>query len=397
MRYNMVALLVVAVVLIIAGSAKALEYQITIIEPTGYAMAYSLNDYGQVTGYVGDDSFVWEDGVMTIIEKPAGDERIIARAINNHGQVTGELRHPISAALYIQAFLWENGVLTGLGSLHSDNMTKGYGINNAGIVVGQANKSNGIHVAVMWDNVNSVVAIDTIENTDYSIARSINDSNEVVGEFSTSSHGRHAFIYDDVNGMRDIGVLPDQVRSYGYAINNQSQVVGYSAGSPDGYHAFLYNDSNGVMTDLGTMDGAVDSAAYDISDRGVIVGRSIWADDSSKGCLWVCGQIIDVNDLLYTDLDWTIIQAISISNNGQIVGTGVLDGQKYAILLTPIGHLDYDNDVDLKDFAIFSSSWGRSNCNDLNNWCGNADINRNGEVDLPDLGKLTEHWLEGIE
>lgn len=391
MRYNVIALLIVAVVLIIAGSAKALEYQITIIEPTGSATAYALNDYGQVTGYVGDDSFVWEDGELTILQAPAGTEHVIVRAINDSSQITGEYFRNFG----IKAFVWDDGVLTGLDSLYSDNMTNSYGINNAGIVVGQANKSDGTHVAVMWDNVNSVVAIDTIENTNYSIARSINDSNDVVGYYSTSSQGNHAFIYDDVNGMRDIGVLPGQVRSYGYAINNQSQVVGYSAGSPSGYRAFLYNDSNGVMTDLGTLDGAVKSTAFDISDNGIIVGLSLWADDSKRGCLWINGQIIDVNELLYTDLDWTITRARSISNNGQIVGTGVLDSQEYAILLTPVGHLDYDNDVDLKDFAIFNSLLGRSDCNDLNNWCGNADINQNGEVDLPDLGKLTEHWLEG--
>ncbi|HUT28770.1 MAG TPA: DUF3466 family protein [Sedimentisphaerales bacterium] len=391
MRYNVVASLIAAVVLTAIGSVNALEYQITIIEPTGSATASALNDYGQVTGYIGDNSFVWEDGELTILQAPAGTENVVARAINDSCQVTGEYFRNFR----IRAFIWDDGVLTGLDSLYSDNMTKGYGINNAGIVAGQANKSDGTHVAVMWDNDNSVVAIDTIENTNYSIARSINDSNEVAGYFSTSSHGTHAFIYDDVNGMRDIGVLPGQVQSYGNAINNQSQVVGYSSGSPDGYHAFLYDDSNAVMTDLGTLDGAVDSAAYDISDNGLIVGQSVWADDSERGCLWMDGQIADFNDLLCTDSNWTICRARSISDNGQIVGVGELDGQEYVVLLTPVGHLDYDNDVDFEDFAIFGSAWRRSDCNDLNNWCGNADINRNGEVEFADLGKLGHHWLDG--
>ena len=391
MRCNVVASLTAAVALTAIGSVNALEYQITIIDPTGSATASALNDYGQVTGYIGDNSFVWEDGELTILQAPAGTENVVARAINDSCQVTGEYLRNFS----IKAFIWDDGVLTGLDSLYSDYMTKGFGINNAGIVAGQANKSDGTHVAVMWDNVNSVVAIDTIENTNYSIAKSINDSNEVAGYFSTSSHGRHAFIYDDVNGMRDIGVLPGQVRSYGYAINNQSQVVGYFAGSPDGYHAFLYDDSNEAMTDLGTLDGAVDSAAYDISDNGLIVGRSVWADDSARGCLWMDGQITDFNDLLCADSNWTICRAQSISDNGQIVAIGELDGQEYAVLLTPVGHLDYDNDVDFEDFAIFGSAWKRSDCNDLNNWCGNADINRNGEAEFADLGRLGYHWLDG--
>ncbi|MHC4154873.1 MAG: DUF3466 family protein [Planctomycetota bacterium] len=398
MRYNAVASLIAAVVLTAIGSVNALEYQITIIDPTGSATAYALNDYGQVTGYIGDNSFVWEDGVMTIIEKPPGDEWIVARAINNHGQVTGDVVHPVTAARVWEAFLWENGQLNLLGSIESDRPTDGHGINNTGIVVGTGVISVSGHSeyrAMIWDAVNGMRAIDTIENTNYSTARSINDSNEVAGYFSTSSHGRHAFIYDDVNGMRDIGVLPGQVRSYGFAINNNSQVVGYSGGSPDGYRAFLYDDSNGVMTDLGTLDGAVGSAAYDISDNGLVVGCSEWADGSRRGCLWMDGQITDFNDLLCADSNWTIYRAQSISDNGQIVGIGELDGQEYAILLTPVGHLDYDNDVDFEDFAIFGSAWKRSDCNDLNNWCGNADINRNGEAEFADLGRLGRHWLDG--
>jgi probable HAF family extracellular repeat protein len=397
MRYNVIALL--AVVLIIAGSAKALEYQITIIDPAGLAYPYSINDNGQVVGSYNigaykNASFFWEDGNLTIINEPVPGYTpwIVTRSINNSGQIVGETDDR-------GAFILSDGSFTYLQAIHAGYGSWANGINNAGVVAGRAQAYTGpLNRACIWP-AGSTIPIDicTIADATYSEARAINDSNEVVGDFSTSSHGTHAFIYDDVNGMRDINVLPGQLRSYGYAINNKSQVAGYSAGSPDGYHAFLYDDSNGVMTDLGTLDGAVDSAAYDISNDGIIAGRSIWADDSAKGCLWVDGQIININDLLYTDLDWTITRARSLSNNGQVVGTGVLNGGAYAILLTPVGHLDYDNDVDLKDFAIFSSLWGRSDCNDLNNWCGNADISRNGKVYLPDLGKLTEHWLEGTE
>ncbi len=400
MRYNAIMLLTVAGVLTITGSAKALEYQITIIEPTGLAYPFCINDNGQIVGSIGTsnnyDSFIWKDGNFTLLNKPNDVDSMIARSINNSGQIVGECLMPPSYAFAIRGFLLEGESLLYLPPLGSNQLSTAYGINNRGYIAGQARENGNTRLGCVWEpvtlNPNNITDIVGIS---WGRAMGINDNNEAVGDFSTSSNpARRAFIYDDVNGLRDIGVLPGQVQSYGYAINNKSQVVGYSTGSPDGYHAFLYDDSNGVMTDLGTLNGAVDSAAYSISNSGIIVGRSIWADDSAKGCLWIDGQIIDVNNLLYTDLDWTITLTRSINNNGRIVGTGVLDGQGYAILLTPVGHLNYDNDVDLKDLAIFGSSWGRSDCNDLNNWCGNTDINHNGKVDLPDLGKLTEHWLE---
>jgi probable HAF family extracellular repeat protein len=403
MRGNVVASLIAAVVLVAVSSVNALEYQITIIEPNGIAYPYCINDKGQVVGTYGYDSFFWEDGQFTVIYALKSDivtsipDQIIARAINNSGVIAGELFYNVN----VKGFVLHNGDLAFLPSIEGSLLSSAHGINDAGFIVGRAQKWESGHSTnrgCLWEPVTlNPHNITEVPGISWGRARGVNDHNEVVGDFSTSSHNRHAFIYDDVNGMRDIGVLPGQVRSYGYAINNQSQVVGYSAGSPDGYHAFLHNDSNGVMTDLGTLDGAVDSAAFDISDAGLIAGLSIWADDSERGCLWMDGQITDFNDLLCADSNWTICRATSVSDNGQIVGVGELDGQEYAVLLTPVGHLDYDNDVDLEDFAIFSSLWGRSDCNDLNNWCQNADINRNGQVDWADLGKLTEHWLEGAQ
>jgi hypothetical protein len=30
------------------------------------------------------------------------------------------------------------------------------------------------------------------------------------------------------------------------------------------------------------------------------------------------------------------------------------------------------------------------------NWCDGADLNKSGSVDLYDLGKLADNWLEGL-
>jgi sialate O-acetylesterase len=50
--------------------------------------------------------------------------------------------------------------------------------------------------------------------------------------------------------------------------------------------------------------------------------------------------------------------------------------------------------VDLENFATFASHWLDGPCNEINNWCGGADLNQLDDVTLDDLTILTGYWLE---
>ena len=61
----------------------------------------------------------------------------------------------------------------------------------------------------------------------------------------------------------------------------------------------------------------------------------------------------------------------------------------------PTRDLNSDDVVNFLDFAIFASQWEVADCNDPN-WCKGADLDRDSEVDLKDLGLLADYWLWGI-
>jgi len=54
--------------------------------------------------------------------------------------------------------------------------------------------------------------------------------------------------------------------------------------------------------------------------------------------------------------------------------------------------LDFDDDVNLADFAFFAEKWQQTNCGD----CSGADLTGDGDVDFADLKKLVGNWLIGI-
>src|SRR5207302_8755274 len=57
-----------------------------------------------------------------------------------------------------------------------------------------------------------------------------------------------------------------------------------------------------------------------------------WAPDKSNG---LSGKLTDLNDYLRPGFGWELSSATGINDSGQIVGTGIHDGDTHAFLLTP--------------------------------------------------------------
>jgi len=49
--------------------------------------------------------------------------------------------------------------------------------------------------------------------------------------------------------------------------------------------------------------------------------------------------------------------------------------------------------VDFEDFARFAEYWLEPDCNKLNNWCGGADFEPDGDIDFVDLKRFVDEWL----
>jgi probable HAF family extracellular repeat protein len=96
------------------------------------------------------------------------------------------------------------------------------------------------------------------------------------------------------------------------------------------------------MQDLGTLPGGACSEASGINGSGVVVGQSEVAPGptpctgTSHAFVWTAsGGMADLNTLIDPTLGWQLTSAAGINDTGQIAGTGIINGQEHAFLMTP--------------------------------------------------------------
>jgi probable HAF family extracellular repeat protein len=165
----------------------------------------------------------------------------------------------------------------------------------------------------------------------------LNAGGEVVGTSPLAGDKMyHAFLWKGF--MSDLGTLGGN-NSQAWWISDSGLVVGradFSAQSTN-HHAFLWKD--GVMTDLGTLGPCLNSTAFNVNSRGQVVGDTGDCPGGSGGPSFYSenGQpMVDINSLVLPGSDIEVVDALFITERGEIAGAGILpNGDQHAVLLIP--------------------------------------------------------------
>jgi len=339
--------------------ARAVGYTITDLGTLGGAQsrAFGIDNCG---GVVGDSwpagsgtnhPFFWSNGQSTDLGTFGGGSGT-ASALNGFGFAVGNAS---TATGEVHAFLWHddngNGVsdpgeLKDLGALPGGAFAAAFDINDAGQVVGQSEIGPLVDRGFVWDKTAGMQAVPASGALTPTAAYGINNAGQIVGT-ATTSGGSHAYLLSGGVGgaLTDLGTFGGP-NSFAFEVNEAGQVVGYAtfasntADKP--FHPFLYSASTGAKLDLGTL-GGTHAIAYDINAAAQVVGYSelangdehafLWHDDNGNGQSDP-GEMKDLNTLTTTP-GWTLQEARSINDGGQIVGYGIKSGQTHAFLLTP--------------------------------------------------------------
>ncbi len=103
-------------------------------------------------------------------------------------------------------------------------------------------------------------------------------------------------------------------------------------------HACLWDGKR--LRDLGILPGMRISSAAAINNSGHIVGTSEIEEgnefnENARPFLWRNGKMHDLNRLIPVRSDWVLRRAYDINDRGQIVGYGLYKGKDRAFLLSP--------------------------------------------------------------
>jgi len=136
--------------------------------------------------------------------------------------------------------------------------------------------------------------------------------------------------------IRELGTLGG-AWSAAYAVNDRGVAVGKAQTQDGKWHAVLWD--GGDMTDLGVLEGVTDTEAWDINERGDVVGTGFAAGSRAGGAfLWQDGKM---HELVGPGGPGSPAGATGINDNGQIVGgawsaLGPRAAQYHAVLWTDI-------------------------------------------------------------
>lgn len=272
------------------------------------AFVSDLNNGGQFVGFSNVDerthifhALRWSrQGGLVDLGVPAGYDFSMATAINDSGLVVGDagfVERFGSAAL-----LWDaQGGVRELGNLGFP-WARPVGINNAGRVAGNGLTADQVAMAFTWTEAEGMVGL-LPPGALVSDAAAINASGQIVGTFSTEE-ARKIFLWTPGRGFEVIEGPP----AFPLALSD----TGWIAGVLMDQRPFVWHRDLG-MVDIGLLAGAGFATAYDVNNRGEVVG-------DAPAFLWTQDQgLVDLNQRLLNPPPATLEGARHINNNGVIL------------------------------------------------------------------------------
>jgi probable HAF family extracellular repeat protein len=227
------------------------------------------------------------------------------------------------------------GTLTG-----SSGYSIAAAITSKGVIAGESALSNGDVNLVLWTKSKGEYHIHNEGHTPQAPYIYVYDINEILQVTGVAYLGKkgvnyHGFLWSKASGWTDLKPLPGGTDSYGVWINNSGVIAGQSTSTKYPNGVVVYWDTSGIHS-IGTLPGGTSSAPGFISDTGQILGDSTVTGGASHAFIWTKGKgMQDLNNMIPKNSGWVLHHASSISNSGQIVGYGTINGVNQAFLLIP--------------------------------------------------------------
>jgi len=335
---------------------------------TTLASVFGINNLGQVVGFANNGtielSFIGSASGSTLLPMLPGATGTNGYAINDLGEVTGcTTIHGVS-----QAFIGTTAGITLIPLPTGLPMTCGYAINNSGQVGGTASGA-GPDMAFVGTAAGSTV-IPLPSGASSTFGNGINASGQVTGYGSVGVASAQKVLIGTTTSSIDVTPPSGWLYAQAEAINSSGQVAGaYELVAGGLFYAFVGNASGLTQIPLPPGIKSMSVSWGSINDSGQVVGGASTETNTGEGFIWDSTNGTQIlNNLV--PAGWTINNAISINNGGQIAARASFGGVASNVILTPVSPCDINlygstNVMDVQ--GMINEAWGSTSpANDLN-------------------------------
>ena len=337
-----------ALVALLLGGANVIAQtpQYTVYDLGTVGDLYAISQNGAVIGTTSSNSgqfLAFRSRPNAAPDLPAdyigtlGGSSSWAQGINSDGQVVGYsttssgethgFRTAPNAAI--------NPATDDLGSLGGPAangfLTNGRGINDSGQTTGSSVITNGGHGfrtapnAAINPSTDDIPYGGTDPQTAHASGISINSAGDVLGAAGDANGYFSAFVAFHDGTITTIPQFAWTLDNHVTGINDQGQVAGNVAET-------LYLWQNGTLTALADCKLC---EPYGINNKSQVVGFDPYNEDPPAPFLYT-GNFYYLNNLIPSGSGWVLRTAIAINDQGQIIGSGTLNGAVHLFRLDPV-------------------------------------------------------------
>ncbi|MBP9108356.1 MAG: hypothetical protein KBF83_02255, partial [Pyrinomonadaceae bacterium] len=290
----------------------------------------------------GTQAFSWTQGGGIVgLPNLAGRTFAVSNAANDSGRAvgTGATTAFGSGRLPI---VWQNGAVSQLPLPAGETLGDANDVNSAGVAVGSVNAGS-TQRAVIYNGANAtVITQTTVGGSFFNTAYGINDSGRVVGTgIDPGNAARNVgMVYDIGNANAiEVGALPGSNGALAFGVSNSGFVTGSSMMNQGSGLPFIWSQAGGIQP-VALPVGTTQGSGRAVNSAGWVVGTASSA--FAIPFLNTGTTTYRLGDLIPPGTGWDLLtntssSALGISDNGIIVGTGVLNGAVRAYAMVPGG------------------------------------------------------------
>jgi hypothetical protein len=297
---------------------------------------------GRSLGGPGSSAWSWtETGGRVTLGAVPGQPFAVGNGANDAGQVAGTASQTFFGS-GPQPIIWYGTIPTILTLPAGESIGRANGINASGDVAGSVDGGS-LEQAVFWlTGSPTVITQTTPGGARMTTAFAINDAGQIAGSgIDPAAAARNVGLLFDIAAgtVLEVPALPGQNGTLPFGLSPAGHVVGVSSQNQSGGVPFIWDATNGT-TAIPLPSGATTGSGRDANSDGWAVGNA--GGQFAVPWLWDGTQTFRIQDLIPAGTGWdlamnTSSSATGISDDGVIVGTGVLNGEVRAYALIPAG------------------------------------------------------------